>query len=105
MKAAVVVIILLVIGFIAWQAVGGQDVTTPNAPNPDLPVPDNPGEAADDLWDTVDGAPQWVWTQVAPILIVGIALAMIAKKFPKASYILLGLFFGFFFFVVVMGSN
>lgn len=106
MKGFIALILAAVLAFVVWVAIGGQDTKVPDAPNPKVPLPKDPGDAADKTWNFIDAAPQWVWTQVAPIVIVGIILAMIAKKFPKASYILLGAFIAtIVIFVVVLPSR
>lgn len=100
MKGLFVLIIIAIVGFVAWQAFGGQDATVPNAPAPDVNLPDNPGAAADSFWDTIDGLPQWVWTQVAPIILVGGVLMYLSRKHRTTLFFVVGIAIGVFIVVV-----
>lgn len=100
MKSLAVLILLAVVGFVAWQALGGQDATVPDAPTPDLPLPDNPGEAADSFWDTVDGLPQWVWRQLMPIVLLGGVLVYMSRKHKAALFLMMGIAVGVLIVVV-----
>ena len=88
--------------FVVWQATQGSDV--PNTPNPgDLPIPDNPEQAADGLWKQVDELPQWVWTQVVPILAVMSILMYISRKYPRLMGAIVG--GAVVAFIIVMVKN
>ena len=102
MRALVILLLAAIAIFVVWQASQGSDV--PNAPGVnDLPIPDNPGQAADGLWNKIDAAPQWVWTQVAPILAVMGLLMYISRKYPRLMGAIVGA--AVISFIIVMVKN
>lgn len=89
MKFVLGAILLLATGFVLWSASSGEEV--PDTPGKeDLPIPDNPQKAIDNLGNSADKAPEWFWGQVvAPLVVVGI-IAYICRKTPKLFFMIVG---------------
>lgn len=88
MRGIAILIVLLVVAFVLWSMFQGSTVAeTPGAD--DLPIPDNPKKGIDNIADAAEDAPPWFFTQVAPVVIVGIALVIFARRAPKLFWTLI----------------
>lgn len=93
-KKLVPLILVAIVGFIAWRMFGGASAHVPNAPGvgvPDVQVP-GPGDVetgAKKGSDWLANLPGTIWTFVVPMLIVVSVLYWIWKD-PKRRSLALG---------------
>jgi hypothetical protein len=92
------ILLVVVVGFLAWQYSQGSTTKVPDAPKVGLPKVDNPEDLAKKGADGLAGLPDWFWSFAVPLgIVVGLAL-WVRSKYPKFFWLVIGV--GLCLFVV-----